>query len=531
MTSSLNEGFERSARITRVAGTAIVVIMAFCVGVVFDAFAGRLSPVWSQGFLPWASAAVAIVGVISESQVHRLSLLSGERFSYRISEAIVIILSLKAGYFIHSGGEVFLAEISRYGTELWAAFFSGSFIGLALLSFIAWGFTVRMAGHLIDLSVDSEILEEGARPSMTTDRYEIRSQMAGGVLFFGAVLIVIAALTRADMRGLWGEAPVVASGAAGAIVYFSLAMVLFSLNQFSVLRGRWGWERTPIREGISRSWLKYTAAAITIVLAIAALLPTGYSLSLFESLAVVLQLLYVLMAYLVYLLVLPLLLLVAALNREPVSEFENPLGDLEPPPPVQPGEVVAGADPALWLEAARSLLFWAAFLGIALYAVVQFARHNEVLWQQLKAVPILRHLIDSWHAIRRWFSGVVQDAAGLVQTGLERIRQSASEAQGSQAWEFLGINRLSTRERVLFLYRAFERRAGEAHSERTPAQTPAEFAETLGRGFPDSAADIRGMTAAFETARYTRQEIRPEEVAEMTARWHRVRAALRGDRR
>ena len=530
MTTALQADFDRSARITRAAGSVLVLLMAVCIGIVFDAFAGRLSPAWRLGYLPWASGIAALVGTLSESQVHRFSLMSGERLSYRLSETVVLILLLKIGFFIFNGLEFSLAELARYPSERLSAFFSGRFTALVGLSYIAWGFTIRMAGGLIDLSVDSEILEEGARPSMTTDRYELRSRMAGGILFLGAVLIVIATLTRADMRGLWGDAPIVASGAAGVIAYFCLAMVVFSLNQFSVLRGRWGWERTPIREGIARAWVKYAAAAITIVLVVAALLPTGYSLGLFEAAGVVFRLLYALAAFVVYLLVLPLLLLLSAINREAVREFENPLEDLQPPPSMTPGEAITASDPALWLEAARSLIFWAAFLGIALYAIVQFARHNEALWGRLTAVPLFARLLAVLRAVRDWFTGAVHLVVDRAQTGLERVRLFAAEGSGARGREFFGINRLSARDRVLQLYLAFRREAGEIDPGSGPAQTPLEFADALVQNHPSAEADIRSMTTAFEKARYTRLEIGPDSAADMQTRWQRVRSALKRDR-
>lgn len=523
MTAVMQARFEQEARLTRVAGFALAAAMAFCTGIVFDAFADRLSPAWRAGYLPWASLLAALLGILSEGRVHNLPLFSGERFSHRFSETVVLVLILKAGYFISRGSEVFLAEIARYRTDLWGGFFSGDFLGLLLLSYFAWLFTVRMAGDLIDLSLDREILEEGARPNMTMDRNEVGIRMAGGALFFGALLIVIAALTRADIAALWRSAPPIERAASGVIGYFCLSLVLFSLNRFSILRARWGWERTPIGAGLSQSWLVYTALAIALVLVVAALLPTGYSLGLFETVAIVFRLAYTFIAYLVFLLMLPLLLLLASLNREPVRVMRNPFEDISPPP--NP-EAAAAGDPALWLEAIRSFLFWAAFLAVAGYALVQFVRQNRELWEKLKTAPILRNLLAAWRTFRRWFSRARKRSAEFVMAGLDRFRENARAGSSIRLPGLIGYHRLSPRERILFLYKRLLQRGGEAEIRRRPAQTPDEYATDLAGAFPGLHADIRGMTAAFEAARYGRREIRSVEAAEMKMRWDRVRPEL-----
>jgi hypothetical protein len=74
---------------------------------------------------------------------------------------------------------------------------------------------------------------------------------------------------------------------------------------------------------------------------------------------------------------------------------------------------------------------------------------------------------------------------------------------------------------------ALLRRASEVQTARTPAETPLEFAQKLERTYPDTAADVRAMTSVFETARYTQDEIAPEDLAAMKTRWQRVRRALR----
>jgi hypothetical protein len=323
---------------------------------------------------------------------------------------------------------------------------------------------------------------------------------------------------------LWRGAPPIERAASGVIGYFCIALVLFSLNRFSILRARWGWERTPIGAGLSRSWLVYAALAIALVLVVAALLPTGYSLGLFETAAVILQLVYTLIAYLVFLLMLPLLLLIATLNREPVRVMTNPFDELRPPP--NP-EAAAAGDPALWLEAVRSFLFWAAFLAIVAYALVQFIRQNRELWEKLKTAPILRHLLTAWRAFRAWFSRARVRSAELVMGGLDRIRANARAGPSIRLPGLIGYHRLSPRERVLFLYMSLLRHGGEAQIHRRPVQTPDEYAAVLAGVFPGSSEDIRALTAAFEAARYSAREIRDEEADLMKSRWDRLRAALR----
>jgi hypothetical protein len=80
---------------------------------------------------------------------------------------------------------------------------------------------------------------------------------------------------------------------------------------------------------------------------------------------------------------------------------------------------------------------------------------------------------------------------------------------------------------VLALYALMAARAAERGLERRTGQTALEYGSTLRQGLPDVSGEVDGLTAAFLRARYSRQEIRPEEAGLARRSWARIRGRLR----
>ena len=420
-------GFERNEKLTFNAGAVLVALMMLCFGVSAQQFLARLAPALALPFLPLVVMVTALEAIYSQYFVHRWTDFSTEKISYRVSEILVVIFLIKTVFYFRMGGEAFRREIAQYGSDFFEAFFSPEYVAVLIVCLLGWLVASRMAAMLLEMGRDREILEPTARPDFFSDRQQMRNNLAGFSFFIGAVMIIFGTITRQKLEFIWEEVPVVEATSLNIVVYFILGLVLLSLGQFSVLRGRWGWERTSIRKDLGPAWLKYTGAFFVILLLIVLLLPTGYSLNFFQTFAILFQLIFSLLGYLVFLVMLPLMLLLARMRGEPAADdLENPFETLRPeilPEAATVDAVVNGVGMFDWV---RSVFFWAVFLFIVVYAFVQFARHNETLWQRLRSVAIFQLLLGAWDGLWDWLLGVGKSAQAAAAAGIERIRRMGS---------------------------------------------------------------------------------------------------------
>jgi hypothetical protein len=180
----------------------------------------------------------------------------------------------------------------------------------------------------------------------------------------------------------------------------------------------------------------------------------------------------------------------------------------------------------MWWELVKSILFWALFVVIVIYAISQYARQNQPLAALIKRVFGHGWLSKLWGWLASAWGGVRENVNAVVQAGLARLRR-AGPFRSSDAWQYLNLRGLSPRQKVLFYYLALVRRGGEAGSPRHPAQTPLEYSRSLSANHPDVASDVTAMAEAFQEARYSRHEVPVEQAGHVRRFWEHVRRALR----
>lgn len=528
MNAERMEGLDRNEKLTFNAGAVLISLMMFCFGLTAQQFLARLSPDWVLPFLPWAVMFAAVEAIYSQHFVHRWSDFSPEKISYRVSEALVVCFSVKAVFYFRMGAPAFREEIARYGSEFFEAFLSREYVAVLLVVLFGWLIAARMAAMLLEMGRDKEILEPWARPDFFSDRQQTRNTLAGFAFFIGAVMIIFGTITRQRLTFIWEEVPTIEATSMNIVLYFVLALILLSLGQFSVLRGRWAWARTPVRKELGPAWLKYTGAFFVLLLVVILLLPTNYSLNFFQTFAILFQLIFRLLGYLVFLIMLPFMLLIARLRGEgEVQEFENPFESLRPEALPQTSAVDAVVNGVSMFEWVRSVFFWVIFLFVVLYAFIQFARHNEALWQRLKSVAVFQFLLNLWDGVRSWLLGAGKNAQAAAAAGFKKLRGFSARSLPGRPWNFVGVNRLTPRRRIFFFYRALLRRAEEQQIGRMHSQTPEEYRRVLIRSLPDSAAEIDDITAGFEAARYGKKAIDESDATRVKTAWERFRARFR----
>ncbi len=94
----------------------------------------------------------------------------------------------------------------------------------------------------------------------------------------------------------------------------------------------------------------------------------------------------------------------------------------------------------------------------------------------------------------------------------------------------MNVRRLSPRQKVLFYYYAFLRRAGESGLPRQPWMTPYEYSASL-ENLPDEQGEnIASLTEGFIQARYSQHAVPEDLVGLIKTSWVKFRSFLRSRR-
>jgi hypothetical protein len=273
-------------------------------------------------------------------------------------------------------------------------------------------------------------------------------------------------------------------------------------------------------------WVRYSLAFIALAALLAFLLPTGYTVSLLDVGATIIYILGLILTLLamILLFIFGLLLMPCAM----LFGRERPTAPQTILPPSQLPQQPGGAAPG-WFEILRSLLFWAAALGMVFYVVRSYLRDRpellEVLLTQRPIRALRRFLIALW----RRLVGLAEAANERIprRLSLRRARRGSSEAP----FRFFRLSALSPRERILYYYLSILRRAGQQGFPRQRAQTPYEYDVILGPHLPQARQEMDLLTHAFVEARYSQHLIEPGQARRVRADWQRVKAALQALKR
>jgi hypothetical protein len=295
------------------------------------------------------------------------------------------------------------------------------------------------------------------------------------------------------------------------------------------LRTQWQAQRIKIADELASRWVRYSLALIGLAALVAFALPTGYTVGLLDAVAAIIYvlsyivtLLGAIISFILGLLLVPLAMLLG------IERFKHQrvLPPLEPPQqqPGGPGIATPG-----WFEILRSLLFWAATLGMVFYVIRSYLRDRPELLQALASLGPVRALRDLLTGLWRRLVGLAQAVNEHIpqRLSLWRARKGASET----SFRFFRLGALSPRERILYYYLSILRRAGQQGFPRRRAQTPNEYDDTLRPHLPEAQQEMNRLTQDFVEARYSKHPVGREREKQVRTRWQQVKAALRALKR
>lgn len=507
--------------------------MLTCVAISLSQLIGTVSTQWPGVFIT-----VAVLLASLES-IYAYRLLEGRRldardvFRFRFVEWVVLILFMRFGVYTMYGAQRLVADMAAWTLNA-ATFFDGIFIIGTVLLAIFWYLALMLARAMHEL--EATALER--MPSITDPDHYLRSTMPhhgltdrqallGRIMstFFGggALLLVLAGLSRVDVRDLMIFRHGPSSGVIlNVLIYFLIGLLIISQAQYTLLRANWDLQGIPVLGRMARRWLLLVLAFLALVGLAAALLPVGYSVGLMASLSSAVQWAFFAIAQVLFLVIFVLSWVISQImslfsGKPPSNTAETFQPAMAPPAP--PPTVALGPSP--WWQVARSLIFWLVLTGLLGYSLVHFFGDRFAFLRRLSLGRLGRWLAGLWRGLGRGTRGIVRS----VRESLAR-RAARRLAQQPRAWRYLSLTGLSARDKVRYYYVSVLQRAAQQGLGRPPGTTPLEHAPALARAMPEAARDIGDLTQAFLVARYSEHPVGPQDVRGLAAVWKAVRRAL-----
>lgn len=488
--------------------------LAACVSATALDLFGQLQRGADEGYIvPLCFAAGAMAATITRL-VRPHDALTPSWFSQRLPEIIGLAVATRlAGLIWHLGGD-FRAESELLSTDLAGWLVGTGFVWAYLAVIIGWFISATLAGRFASLEPDERLIRLEQEGSVQIDRTFTRDGIVSAVLGLAMTVVVFSTLVRVITGGVVG-------GVWRIVLCFALVLGLLSQSRLALLRLIWARERVDTKPGLSRRWAALTAAFLGGLAALVLPLSTGYARDLLRVLNVAISVAIYALSVLSWLLIGAVAGLMAALmslfslGSAPITQGA--------PPAFQNREVidVAAAPPDL-----RPLFFAVLVIGALYFAGRRVWTYRREIAAWLSQARLGARLVEA----ARWIAAWLRGAQTTIRAALENARRGPALADRLPHPNpgLRSAGRLSPRERVLFFYRALLRRAAEGGLPRSPGQTPGEYAARIRPGIdPEAVPPIDALTDAYETARYSRQDVRVEDAAHARTWWERAREALR----
>jgi hypothetical protein len=492
-------------------------------------------------FIPFLFA-VTLESIFTEYWLQRPERRLLNHAAYRASEFLFIFLSLRLYTLLVVGNNLRWEFAADYLRRPYLLVSDSTFIGALFFTLGAWfvaGASIRL---FLELVVDrAEVYyyslpinqrDFGGRPAPLNRQAIVQTIMQnwiyGGVaLAFATAVISIDPMNVNNLADIFGISRLNLSPLhiLALLIYFMAGFALISHAKLMALNARWLHEGVQKNPRLERNWHRYTLALLLGIGFIALFLPLGSTFLIGSLIQLILTLIANTIAF-ISLLLIALASMLFTPATDP-SEVQPELLPTEIPPPLiptpeAPPPPVAVSDTASIIA---SSAFWAVAIVMTIIALSFFLRDRG-----LRLNTTLLHQI--WALFRDWlrqFWADIQEQVSDFQEGVREWRQPKAEDEPPTAppWRFVRLNSLSPREQVRYFYLSTVKRASDQGAPRSDAETPLEYAEDLKEQWPDADAEIDELTQAFLKARYSPEEIAPEEVNPIKQQWKQVKASLR----
>ncbi len=499
----------------------VIAAMLGCVALSLVELVRLFAPTWNGTYLVVGCVLAALEANYSHRLLRaRLIWDSTDTLRFRAGELAMFFILLKIGGYIGDPWAAVLADIRTWPRSL-AAIIDLETVGAFVLASLSWWASTQTVRDLERLY---------APPERSVLYISPTESLSSRFFWGGAVLLMAAGITRLGIAALLDlSRPPVPGLVLNVLVYFLLGLVMLGQVHFTWLRKQWRTQGIKVADELAGRWVRYSLAFIGLAAVVAFLLPTGYSMSLLDAGAAIISGFLYIATLLFTLLSLPFTWLLWLLSKLSGDETPPPQPELPPPQPIQqmpggPGSAAPG-----WLEILRSLIFWAAALGMLFYVLRSYLRDRPELLRFLAAQRPIRALRHFLIALWRRLVGLAEAVSERFPRGISLRR--ARPRLSRQPFRFFRLGALSPRERIFYYYLSIVERARRQGYPRRDSETPYEYDATLGPKLPEARQELTSLTQAFVEARYSRQTFAQEQERRVHGIWKRVRAALQALKR
>jgi len=493
-------------------------VMFGCIALSLVGLIHLFFPAWSGTYLIVGCVLVALEANYSYRLIRARQLRGADALRFRAIEMLLLFILFKIGGYIGDSWADVLADIQTWPRQPWNIVDLETIFAF-VLAFFSW---------LVSTQTANDLERIAAPPGRY--RYYVPPTESLSARFFwgGAVLLIAAGITRIGIAALLDLShPPVPGLVLNVLVYFLLGLVVLGQVHFTRLHRQWQAQEIKVAAELPGRWARYSLAFIGLAAILAFLLPTGYTVSLLDAAATIIYIL----TYIVMLISMVLFFIFSLLLMPCATLFGRERSipsQLTIPPPQLPQQPSGGGAPG-WFELLRSLLFWAAALGMVFYVVRSYLRDRPEMLGALTTLGPIRALRDFLLALWRRLIGLAEAAGERIprRLSLLRARRGLSEAP----FRFFRLGARSPRERVLYYYLSILRRADQQGFPRQRAQTPYEYEGTLAPHLLQAQQEMTLLTQAFVEARYSRHTFEREQARRVRLDWQRVKAALQALKR
>lgn len=520
MKKSLLDTFQTNQRLANWSLKILISLMVVCLAVSVMQFGERLAAGqnWSGWYIPILAWLISLEAMITKEKTQDLDPLA--KLLYHVSEWIIFAIIVKVVHYLIVGTDLLWIDLPQWQQNL-ASFFTGDYLPIMVVLFLTWALSGSLTNDMVELQTElTDFKWELGK--LENNRQAARQRMAEKIFVAGGIMIFITMLTRLDLQQIWGEMPASTASIANVLVYFFLTLAFLSITQFSLLRGKWFWNQTPIAPGIGKNWLKFSLIFFAILAAIAFILPTRYTFGFLEVLYFVFNLIVQVAYFFISLLALPcgwLFSLLGLTKSQPTVNTPLQLPKALTPEP--------GGPPVAWWELVKSILFWAIFVGIIVFAFINYFRQHPRALKSIRAMPGFGWLFRTLQTILNWLRGINTQLSATISSGWKRIFGPSSKTSQRNLAQLFNFKRLSPRQKVIFYYLRLLDKSKSSGIDRKPYQTPDQFASRLEQFVPEEQQDIHAMTDTFVEARYSNHPIGDEHTNAAQRLWRKIVRSLK----
>src|SRR5258706_3613288 len=471
MSSKINSNAIENVRVFRFVSYGLVFLMIVCIMMTISSLIQNAMPSWPSGIIAGVMLFITMDRLFTYHWFKRQRLFGSEWATTFGAQWIVIILFIRLFLSYVKGPDAFINDMLIFVRGDIENFFSPEFVVTLLLAIFAWYLSGQFLELLDEIGLEQVLASREDEAVPQSEAVPAQQRLVNLVFSTGISLVILAALTRVDLRAIFSDTAVSApvdlnqlSGAeAGTLFYFIFGLVLLSQSRLMSLRTRWNLQNIPVASAdLTKHWGMYSLLFLLILALIVSLLPTGDNRGFFSLLGTLLGFLIGVLFFIGQLIVLfiwilfSLLFLLLGKGLPSMYRFPAPLSS--PIAPVESPVYITSS--AIWILM-RSILLWGSLLLIISFSLTQFLRQRKDLLAALRKAPIANWLILAWQWLRSNVDKTRGDLSHAIADGWQNIVSRLERRRGLPRLGLISLGLLDPRRRIYFFYLAMIRRGDE----------------------------------------------------------------------